>query len=132
MLLPNAELLAHAALGDGFAQAEAARAYLADTELRPLDALAGAELMARLAICHAVPDSARLLATVLMTRAGFEREHGDVSRAAGLDAEAMTLLEQAADAGDELAAQAIVTMGDLLPAASFRLLREMKAVETGA
>lgn len=79
-------------------------------EWSPLEALVGAELWARMAAAHGGNEDIRRLASVLMMRAGFERQHGAVHLAACLEAEALSLLDVAADHGDKLAASALAEM----------------------
>lgn len=96
--------------------------------VRPVEALACAELLARMAASHGELADFRRLASVLMMRANFERQHGSFDHAATLDAEALGILDIAADDGDELAGRVLAEAASVMPAAPFELLRLMKGV----
>ena len=98
-----------------------------DGTVRPVEALACAELLARMAASHGELVDFRRLASVLMMRANFERRHGSVDHAATLDAEALGILDIAADDGDELAGRVLAEAASVMPAAPFELLRTIKA-----
>lgn len=122
------DLFHQAARGSREAQAALVDVVLsADSSLRQLEALAGAELFARMAAQHGELEDVRRLAGVLMMRAAYERTHGCVTTAAGVDAEALSLLEIAADGGDELAGELLNNAADTMPTAPFELLKQMKA-----
>lgn len=126
-------LLAQAAHGSREAQAALVDVIVsADTPLRTrqIEALIGAELFARMAAQHGELEDLRRLAGVLMMRASYEREHGCVTLAASLDAEALSLLEMGADDGDELAGELLNNAADKLPAAPFAMLKIMKENRT--
>lgn len=97
-------------------------------EVRPVEALACAELLARMAASHGELVDFRRLASVLMMRANFERQHGSFDHAATLDAEALGVLDIAADDGDELAGRVLAEAASVMPAAPFQLLRFMKGM----
>jgi hypothetical protein len=98
-----------------------------DGTVRPVEALACAELLARMAASHGELVDFRRLASVLMMRANFERRHGSADHAATLDAEALGILDIAADDGDELAGRVLAEAASVMPAAPFELLRTIKA-----
>ena len=99
-----------------------------DGTVRPVEALACAELLARMAASHGELVDFRRLASVLMMRANFERQHGSFDHAATLDAEALSILDIAADDGDELAGRVLAEVASVMPAAPFELLRLMKGM----
>lgn len=122
------DLFRQAAHGVREAQAALVNVVLtADPSLRRLEALAGAELFARMAAQHGELEDVRRLAGVLMMRATYERHQGGETLAAGVDAEALSLLEIAADGGDELAGELLNNAADTMPTAPFELLKQMKA-----
>lgn len=76
--------------------------------VRPLEAWAGVELLARMAAAHGDPADARGLALVLIGRAEWERANDFPEVANNLAAEAIQLLDRLADNGDEEAAAQLI------------------------
>ena len=126
-----ADLLEAAATGSGEAQSalvDQALACRSDPQYRPCEALAVAEVFARMAASSASTfGNIRRLASVLMMRAAYERAYGEPSRAANCDAEALTLLDGAADLGDELAGRVLAEAASVMPSAGFVRAREFRA-----
>lgn len=100
--------------------------------VRPIEALAAAEVYARLAAANtSLGDvsfaNIRRLASVLMMRSAYERMHGNPALAATCDAEALTLLDGAADLGDELAGRVLAEAASVLPRDGFELVQQVRA-----
>lgn len=128
--LLSADLLTLAASGSREAQSALVDLALSmdnASRPRPIEALAVAEQWARCASRHGELVDLRRLASVLMMRANYERLHGSVDFATCLDAEALGLLDIAADDGDEAAGRALAEAAGILSAAPFALLCSMKA-----
>ncbi len=96
--------------------------------MRMVEALSTAEIWARLAVESGgeQADDIRALASILLMRAGFERQHGYGEMSAPIDAEALTLLEIAANQGDDQSVDLLVLAGNQLPAGGFELIAKIR------
>jgi hypothetical protein len=115
-------LLTLAAMGDREAQSAFAVDILEwgnQGLIRPLEAWAGVELLTRLAAVHREPADVRALASVLFLRGAWEREHGVAEVADNLEAEAIQILDDLANQGDDEASAQLLLAGK---ACSIRVL----------
>jgi hypothetical protein len=119
-----AELLGKAAEGDRDAQEAAAHYYLIApaSGLEPeVDASVSAVLLARLAATDRHPRKLMRLGAALGVRAKVCRANGDHANADNIEAEVVTILNEIADAGDELlGADAIKFLGEMRGSVSDR------------
>lgn len=79
--------------------------------VRPLEAWAGVELLARMAAAHGDPNDVRGLAVLLIARGTWERANGYPEVAVSLEAEGVQILNRLADEGDEDATVSLVLAG---------------------
>jgi hypothetical protein len=130
--LPIGLLLKQSATGDKVAQgALAAELFEAGNRgiVRPLEAWAGVELLARMTAAHGDPDDVRGLAVLLIARAEWERANGFPQVADNLAAEAVQMLDRLANDGDEDAAVSLVLAGKVVSADVLALARGPSLME---
>ncbi len=120
------DLLTRAAHGDLEAQrvmaAQALNVLVAE-RVQPEEGFPTAELWARLAAGHGRAEDLRNLSTMLLARSGFV-ERADEHLADMLAAEALSLLDRAADLGDDEAARCLANVGPALRPAAFVLVAQ--------
>jgi hypothetical protein len=110
-------LLFLAANGNADAQAELASKAMEAAANGPAvvaEAMTAAEIWARMAASHGRPNDLLQLAGLLFCRAGMSIERGDEAAAAMQQAEAVSILSEGADLGDEYAADALNVVSDVL------------------
>lgn len=129
---PLPSMLSLSARGDKVAQGALA-AELLDLgnkgAIRPLEAWAGVEIMARLAASHGDPTDLRGLAAILCLRGDWEMDQGDRAIAENLYAEAVQLFDKLADNGDGEAEEAVLRAGRLFPAGVMEKARGASLIE---
>lgn len=111
-------LISRAALGDADAQGELVDMALkqAAASIAPLSQCAAiAEVMARMAASHGRREDQYRLVAALRLCSQAELSAGQLGRSLGYEAEALAILNELADAGDEEAADLIQLAGDALP-----------------
>lgn len=98
----------------------------ADGSVRTVESFVSAEIWARLTVSNGTRPDVHRLAGILMARANFERLYGIAQVGAVYDAEALTILELAADDGDEDAAQLLMSVIDTMPAGGFHIAQRFR------
>ncbi|MFD1610850.1 hypothetical protein ACFSCW_03435 [Sphingomonas tabacisoli] len=129
---PIPSMLSLCARGDKVAQGALAAELLEMGDkgiIRPLEAWAGVELMARLAASHGDPVDVRGLAAILCLRGDWEMDQGDKGVAENLYAEAVQIFDKLADAGDEEAAQTVLQAGRVFPVSVMEKARGASLME---
>ena len=124
--VPHSKLFELSARGDKIAQGALAAEILLlgdQGHFRPLEAWGAVEVLARLAAVHGDPVDRRGLASVLFLRGEWEKQHGCAHRAINFQAEAVQILNQLADEGDEDAAATLNLAGSIAEPAAMELAR---------